>query len=201
MVSKVVNSSSFVVLSGNFNENGSSRSASFKFYLGLGLINTFDGYSLAKASIWSNFRGVEKVIDFILVSENLASAMASHFVDVKAFKVDSMVLNGVSSMELIKHLSVIRKGYHKSKYCKSKVAENIAIRKTIDCHMKNFCSNKEKMIKSILECLFHKMVLDHLVVDDELVIESNEIKLKVNRIMEGWTRKQSVLSKIPDLWT
>ncbi|KAG9303966.1 hypothetical protein G9A89_005876 [Geosiphon pyriformis] len=278
MVSKAVNSSSFVVLGGNFNENGSSKSANFKFCLSLGLVNIFNGHSLAKAFTWSNSRGVKKVINFILVSENLVSAMALHFVNsiskffdtdyksvfisiglgglldthlisihrqvnqdwwkfkfkdadnvqwlsfkdcssatflarldifketkingdlntmwkilkeiivqaadtlaidvVEASKVNGMVLNGVSSIKLIKHLSVIRKGYCKFKYCESKIAEDTAIRKTIDCHIENFYSDKEKMIKSILEYLFCKMVLDHLVVDDELIIEPNEIKFK-----------------------
>ncbi|KAG9292962.1 hypothetical protein G9A89_016324 [Geosiphon pyriformis] len=271
MVSKVVNSSSFVVIGGDFNENGSSKSASFKFCLGLGLVNTFNGHLLAKASTWSNSKGVEKVIDFILVSENLASAMALYFVNsvfeffdtdhksvfisigldgllnthlisihkqanhdrfkdcssakflvrsdmfketkvngnlntmwkmlkevivqtadtiwlaidiVKASKIDSIVLNSVSLMELIKHLSVIKKGYCKSKYYESKIAENTAIRKAIDYYMENFCSDKGKMIKSILKCLFYKVVLNHLVVNDELVIEPNKVKLKINKIMK-----------------
>ncbi|KAG9284168.1 hypothetical protein G9A89_022942 [Geosiphon pyriformis] len=111
---------------------------------------------------------------------------------VKAFKIDDIVLNGVSSMELIKHLSVVKKGYCKSKYYKSKIAENTTIRKTIDRHMENFCSDKGKMIKSILECPFHKMVLDHLVVDDKLVIELNKVKLKIDEIMEEWTRNVMV---------
>ncbi|KAG9295351.1 hypothetical protein G9A89_013380 [Geosiphon pyriformis] len=287
MVSKVVNSSFFVVLSGDFNENGSSKSVSFKFCLGLGLVNTFDRHSLVKTSTWSNSRGVEKVIDFILVSRNLVFAMTLHFVDgvseffntdhnfkdcssakflarsdmfkktsvnnnlntmwklleetivqaantnkqsSKFFKlellvakivkcwnssdllnfnhlikiwltvVNSMVLNGVSSMVLIKHLSVIKKGYCKSKYYESKVAKDTAIRKAIDYYMENFCSDKEKMIKSILKYPFYKVVLNHLIVDDELVVEPNEMKLKVDKIMEGWTKKQSVLLEIPDLW-
>ncbi|KAG9289962.1 hypothetical protein G9A89_010268 [Geosiphon pyriformis] len=289
MVFKAVNSSSFVVLGGDFNENESSKSASFKFCLGLNLVNTFDGHSLTKASTWSNSKGVEKVIDFILVNRNLTSVMALHFVNnvseffdtdyksvsiliglsglldthlisickqanqdwwkfklkdaddvqwlsfkdcfsakflarsnmfketraivqtadtvfsriwyskydcsrnkqsskffklelliakvvkywnigdllnfnclikiwlavdaVKASKVDSMVLNDVSSMKLIKHLLVIKKRYHKSKYYEFKVAEDI-------------------------------MLLDHLVVDDELVVEPNKVKLKVDKIME-----------------
>ncbi|KAG9306169.1 hypothetical protein G9A89_016073 [Geosiphon pyriformis] len=49
MIFKVVNSSFFVILGGNFNENGSQKSASFKFCLGLDLVNTFDGHLLAKA--------------------------------------------------------------------------------------------------------------------------------------------------------
>ncbi|KAG9293612.1 hypothetical protein G9A89_005615 [Geosiphon pyriformis] len=311
MISKAVNSSSFVVLSGDFNENRSNKSVSFKFCL-----------------------DVEKVIDFILVSENLVSAMASHFVNgvseffdtdhksvsvsiglgglldthfisvcrqanqdqwrfklkdannvqwlsfkdcssakflarldmfeearvnsnlntmwkllketiiqtvdtvfsriwyseydclknkqsskffklellvakvvkcwnfgdllnfnhlikiwlavdtVKASKVDSMILNSISSMELIKHLSVIKKEYHKSKYYKSKIVEDTAIRKAIDHHIENLCSDKGKMIKSILECPFCKVVLDYLIVDDELVVEPNKVKLKIDKIMK-----------------
>ncbi|KAG9296453.1 hypothetical protein G9A89_015045 [Geosiphon pyriformis] len=192
MVSKVVNSSFFVVLGGDFNENRSSKSVSFKFCLGLGLVNAFDGHSLVKDSTWNNSRGVEKVIDFILVSENLASAMALHFVNiwlavnaVEAFKVNSMILNGVNSMELIKHLLVIKKRYCKSKYYESKTTGDTAIRKAIDHYMENFCPDKRKMIKSILECPFCKVVLDYLVVDNELVIEPNKMKLKVDKIMEG----------------
>ncbi|KAG9285010.1 hypothetical protein G9A89_009820 [Geosiphon pyriformis] len=192
MVSKTVNSSSFVVLGGNFNENGSSKSVSFKFCLDLGLVNTFNEHLLAKAPIWSNSRSVEKVIDFILVWLVINV--------VKASKVNSMVLNNVSSMKLIKHLLVIKKEYHKSKYYESKIVEDTAIRKTIDYCMENFCSDKKKMIKSILKCLFHKVVLDHLVMDNELVIEPNKVKLKIDKIMEEWTRKQSVFPKIPDLW-
>ncbi|KAG9284465.1 hypothetical protein G9A89_014069 [Geosiphon pyriformis] len=48
MVSKMVNSSFFVVLSGDFNENRSNKSVSFKFCLGLGLVNIFNGHLLAK---------------------------------------------------------------------------------------------------------------------------------------------------------
>ncbi|KAG9299181.1 hypothetical protein G9A89_013829 [Geosiphon pyriformis] len=306
MVSKAVNSSSFVVLGSNFNENGSSKSASFKFCLGLGLFNTFDRHLLAKASTWSNSRDVKKVIDFILVNGNLASAITSHFVDnmfkffdtnhksvsisiglgglldthliniyrqanqdwwrfklknvdnvqwlsfkdcsfakflarsnmfkearyseydclrnkqssiffklellvakvvkcwnsgdllnfnclikiwlainvVEASKVDSMVLNSVSSMELIKHLSMIKKEYCKSKYYESKIAKDTAIKKAIDYCIENFCFNKGKMIKSILKRPFCKMVLDYLVVNDELVVEPNKMKLKVDKIME-----------------
>ncbi|KAG9307274.1 hypothetical protein G9A89_017102 [Geosiphon pyriformis] len=264
MVSKMVNSSFFVVLGGDFNENESSKS-------------------------------VKKVIDFILVSENLASAMALYFVNgmseffdtdhkswkfklkdadnflarsdmfeeaevngnlntmwkileeaivqaadtvffriwyseynclrnkqsskffklellvtkvvkyrnsgdflnfnhlikvwlavdtVEASKVNNMVLNSISLVKLIKHLSVVKKGYHKFKYYKFKVAENTAIRKAIDCHIENFCSDKGKIIKSILKHPFYKIVLDYLVVDNKLVIESNEVKLKIDKIMK-----------------
>ncbi|KAG9305683.1 hypothetical protein G9A89_022605 [Geosiphon pyriformis] len=46
------------------------------------------------------------------------------------------------------------------------------------------------MIKSILECLFCKIVLDYLVVNNVIVVEPEEIKLKNNKIMKEWTKKQ-----------
>ncbi|KAG9301098.1 hypothetical protein G9A89_012481 [Geosiphon pyriformis] len=50
LIAKAINSNTFMVLSGDFNENGSERSASFKFCLNLGLINSFMGHSLVKAA-------------------------------------------------------------------------------------------------------------------------------------------------------
>ncbi|KAG9288615.1 hypothetical protein G9A89_006716 [Geosiphon pyriformis] len=47
---KAVNSSIFTVLGENFNENGSKKSASFKFCLDLKLVNFFGKHSLVKAS-------------------------------------------------------------------------------------------------------------------------------------------------------
>ncbi|KAG9300521.1 hypothetical protein G9A89_002399 [Geosiphon pyriformis] len=64
LIAKAVNSSNFVVLGGDLNENGSGRSASFKFCLSLGLVNSFVG--------------VGKTIDYIFVGGNLSSAVAGH---------------------------------------------------------------------------------------------------------------------------
>ncbi|KAG9305792.1 hypothetical protein G9A89_001081 [Geosiphon pyriformis] len=72
----------------------------------------------------------------------------------------------------------------RSKYCKFKIAKDTTIRKTIDQCMEKFCSDKRRMIKSILECLFYKVVLDHLVVDDELVFKPDKVKLRINKIIE-----------------
>ncbi|KAG9298348.1 hypothetical protein G9A89_002836 [Geosiphon pyriformis] len=78
LIAKAVNSSNFVILGGDFNENGSSKSASFKFFLSLGLVNSFVGHYLANSHMWSNSRGVGKTIDYIFVGGNLSSAVASH---------------------------------------------------------------------------------------------------------------------------
>ncbi|KAG9303460.1 hypothetical protein G9A89_013787 [Geosiphon pyriformis] len=79
-IAKAVNTSNFVVLGGNFNKNESGRSASYGFCLGLGLVNLLVGHQLAKTSTWSNSRGIEKTIDYILVSKNLSFAVAKHWI-------------------------------------------------------------------------------------------------------------------------
>ncbi|KAG9299839.1 hypothetical protein G9A89_003383 [Geosiphon pyriformis] len=228
-IAKMINSSSFVVLNGDFNKNGSKKSANYKFCLDIGL---------------GNFKGTLKVIDFIFVSSNLAFAVALHVVndvseffntDHKSISV-SIDLNGLldtylnsklslaglltnsngfqdvknnsnldpiweklrntivhaadvvffrhwfnllESDQLVKIWSAVdnRKA---SKFAElvlngtgsSKLLEHLSI--AIDYYMENFCSDKRRMIKSVLKHPFHKIVLDHLVVDNELVIEPNE---------------------------
>ncbi|KAG9286221.1 hypothetical protein G9A89_014207 [Geosiphon pyriformis] len=43
------------------------------------------------------------------------------------------------------------------------------------------------MIRNVLEWPFCKVILDHLVVGDELIVEPGEIRSKVNEIMVNWT--------------
>ncbi|KAG9307392.1 hypothetical protein G9A89_017221 [Geosiphon pyriformis] len=59
---------------------------------------------------------------------------------------------------------------------------------------------KSHTIWSVLEHPFCKVVLDHLVVDDELILEPAPMKSKVDEIMEGWTRKHRVVLNVPDDW-
>ncbi|KAG9299246.1 hypothetical protein G9A89_013894 [Geosiphon pyriformis] len=49
LIVKAVNFSTFVVLDGNFNENGSGRNANFRFCSSLGLVNSFSGHPLVGA--------------------------------------------------------------------------------------------------------------------------------------------------------
>ncbi|KAG9307319.1 hypothetical protein G9A89_017147 [Geosiphon pyriformis] len=99
-------------------------------------------------------------------------------------KFAELVMDGAELSELLRHLSIVKKGYQKSKYYESKASEDAAIKKAIDCHMENFCSDKGRMIKSVLKHLFCKVVLDYLVVNNELVIEPDEVKLKVDEIIK-----------------
>ncbi|KAG9304728.1 hypothetical protein G9A89_003902 [Geosiphon pyriformis] len=67
-IAKAANFFMFVVLSSDFNKNGSRKSASYKFYSDLELVNSFSGH----------FLGVVKVINYIFMSKNLLSMLADH---------------------------------------------------------------------------------------------------------------------------
>ncbi|KAG9293355.1 hypothetical protein G9A89_007601, partial [Geosiphon pyriformis] len=286
LIAKTANSFIFMVLNGDFNEDGDKKSASFKFCLDLGLVNSFSD--------------AKKVIDYIFVNKSLSSALAGHkvtpvydffntdynamlvsvglggllnvylnsehkqankdkwkfkiknanankwaqfrehslvkFVEhidmfndikvvtssansvffkywfsefnclknkqsskffklelliakLKASKVCTMFDNSESRKSILLYLLEIKKLYHKSKYYESKMAKDISIKKVINRHMETFSSNKGHMIKSVLDWPFKKVVLDHLIVDNELILEPKEIKSAVDDIMKGWTRK------------
>ncbi|KAG9302816.1 hypothetical protein G9A89_009593 [Geosiphon pyriformis] len=96
-----------------------------------------------------------------------------------------MVDNGTGRDAILSHLLNVRKRYCKSKYFKSRNTRDAAIRKAVNKHMENFCTNKGCMIKSILEWSFCKVVLNHLVVNNDLVLEPSEVKSVVDTIMEG----------------
>ncbi|KAG9306333.1 hypothetical protein G9A89_018216 [Geosiphon pyriformis] len=328
LIAKAVNSSNFVILDGDLNENGSGRSASFKFCLSLGLVNSFFGHHLANSYTWSNSREVGKTIDYIFVGSNLSTAVAGHqvvsvldffdtdhkavvvsvglgglldvqlnslckqvnknrwkfkiknadcvgwakfkdllsakllslgevfsgaeirgnvdamwavlveavvnFADVtfsrhwfsefkcsrnkhssrffglefkwstldnaKAHAFKDLVGSGVKSDVVVRHLSLVCRDYRRSKMFESRLAEEASVRKVIEKRMDNFCSDKNSMIRSVLEKPFRKVVLNHLIVDDDLVLLPEEVKSSVDGIMEGWTRKHSVQSVLPSLW-
>ncbi|KAG9300883.1 hypothetical protein G9A89_015339 [Geosiphon pyriformis] len=334
LIAKAVNTSNFVVLGGDFNENGSGRSASFRFCLGFGLVNSFAGHQLTLAPMWYNLRGIKKTIDYILVSESLLSAVAEHWVrsvsdffdmdhsavtmlvglnevldvqlnslhrqanrdcwkfkiknadvskwdkfkncvltrlllikdvfanakvggnldtmwailekemvesadkifsrlwfskfycfrnkhSLKFFGLELLVTKilGVSTLDedktcafsdlvrlgkdngvLFKHLSLFYKEYRKSKMFESRLVEEASVRKAIKKCIESFTFNKEDMIRSILDRSFCKVLLDHLVIDEGLVLEPGEIKFKVNEVMAGWTRKRVIPMMMPNLW-
>ncbi|KAG9296926.1 hypothetical protein G9A89_006881 [Geosiphon pyriformis] len=271
LIAKTVNSSIFVVLNEDFNKNESERSASFKFYRDLGLVNSFADYQLINSFTWKNSKEVEKTIDYIFVSKNLSSAVAGHQVcsvsdffdtnhnailvlislggdctsakllvladkfsgakfcdnidamwaileEIMVALADKCLRNkhssrffglkmlvakvvrkfssgdmpeinrltyafndvlclGVKSVKVFKHLSLVHKGYRKSKMHESKLAEEASIKKIIVEHIENFCSNKSNIIQSILKQPFHKIVLDYLMMENELVLELEEVKL------------------------
>ncbi|KAG9304587.1 hypothetical protein G9A89_020151 [Geosiphon pyriformis] len=277
LIAKTINSSTFVVFGGDFNENRSGKSTNLKFCLG-------------------NSRGIEKIIDFIFVNENLVSAVAGYRVgsisdffntnhnavmvsiglggllnvhlnslhcsfamildiidefyvtaaelnlDVmwsllkkmlvnsanrtffrcwfnefqcsknkhsskflglellivkivkkfgsantsdfdclvrkwstlnadKALVLVDMVQSSQKKVNILKFLSIIKRGYRKSKMYESKLLQEASIRDAIGKCMEKFCSDKGSMIRSVLDQPFQKVVLDYLVVNDEFVLE------------------------------
>ncbi|KAG9300159.1 hypothetical protein G9A89_010569 [Geosiphon pyriformis] len=117
-----------------------------------------------------------------------------------AVEIHVMVDNGANIEVILCHLSEVRKKYHKSKYFESRIARDIFIRKAIDKCMENFCSNKGRIIKSVLERPFWKVVFDHLIIENDLILESGEVKSAIDGIMEDWTRKHVVPDSLPPCW-
>ncbi|KAG9300025.1 hypothetical protein G9A89_009753 [Geosiphon pyriformis] len=317
LIASAVNESSFVVLGGNFNEDGLHRSTSFRKCGSLGLVNSLVGSPFVKVLTWSNSRDVTKTIDYLFVSPNLVNAIvdrdvldvsnffdtdhqaisaliglgglldthlcsvrkqtnrdcwkynfknasvalwlrfreatavnaamlsddflaarelldldvmfhklellvsklvrASHFVDCDVFVslldtwelLDSTGAAVVRSLFLSKSpfdnicsaLSKARKFYRASKLSESRHAEDSQIRSVIDKRMESFESDKGHTIKSVLERPFCKVVLNHLVIGNELYLEPDHVKKKVDEIMEGWTHKHKVVLDIAEYWS
>ncbi|KAG9303022.1 hypothetical protein G9A89_006239 [Geosiphon pyriformis] len=302
MIAKAVNESSFVILGGDFNEDGFHKSASFKKRFNLGLVNSLGGSLMRKSLTWCNLRGVTKTIDYVFVSSNLVNAImgcdmmsvddffdtnhrpvlvsvglgglldcefkvsitantamfsdvfssAMRFSDLDAiwdtvckivvlsanrtfkkkwFKDFDNVYNKESSkfhkLELlvsklvkasylvssadfvfllerwndldsfgvlaVKYLFLLgssfdsiwsalaktRKLYHSFKLSEFRHTKESHIRLAINKRIESFELNKNYIIRSVLECFFCKVVLDHLVVDDELILEPNLVKSKL----------------------
>ncbi|KAG9304058.1 hypothetical protein G9A89_005968 [Geosiphon pyriformis] len=331
LIAKAVNKSSFVVLGGDFNEDGAHKSASFKKCSDLGLVNALNRSVLVKMPTWGNSHDVVKTIDYMFISSSLINAVVNHDVtgvedffdtDHKAISVslnsmckqanknhwkfnfgdagekewnnfkDATLTNGImcssdftasvessdldamwnivhkimilsmvgtfkkkwfkgydevftkgssrfhklellvfklvkasrllSSERLdINGVSVVkslflsdsnfnmirlalvkaRKSYHSAKLLEFRCTEESCIRAAIDRRMESFESDKSCIIRSVLEHPFYKMVLDHLVVGNELILEPSLVKARVDGIMEGWTRKCKVVSDISDNWS
>ncbi|KAG9289774.1 hypothetical protein G9A89_015354 [Geosiphon pyriformis] len=322
LIVKAINEFFFVILGGDFNEDGSRKCASFKKCLELGLVNSLIGSLAIRMPIWMNFRGVMKTIDYVFVSLNLVNSLVHHGVsdvgdyfdtdhqavsvslslgglldthlfflckqvnkdhwkfDVKNanvmaantvmfsgvfsdaniirkimvllagstfkkkwFKSFDMVHNRVSSrfhkLELLvsklvkaSHLSSsvsfalllvtwdnlnsagalsvkfmfhsgakfddicsalakARRLYYSSKLLKSNCAEESHIRQAINNRIESFELDKSHTIRSVLECLFHKVVLNYLVINDEK-------HMIVDDISDTWSRQYRPLNYIFD---
>ncbi|KAG9296905.1 hypothetical protein G9A89_006860 [Geosiphon pyriformis] len=103
--------------------------------------------------------------------------------------VKSLFLSG-SNFDMI-HLALakMRKSYCFSKLLEFRCAKKACIKAAINKKMESFKSDKGYTIRSVLEHLFHKVVLNYLVISDKLVLEPSLVKSRVNGIMKGWTRK------------
>ncbi|KAG9298554.1 hypothetical protein G9A89_018913 [Geosiphon pyriformis] len=88
-------------------------------------------------------------------------------------------------------LTKVRKSYYSLKMIELLV---------IDKRMKNFELNKGQTIRSVLEQPFCKVILNHLIVNENLILEFGLVKFHVDKIMEGWTRKHVVVDDVSDKW-
>ncbi|KAG9291308.1 hypothetical protein G9A89_021810 [Geosiphon pyriformis] len=93
-------------------------------------------------------------------------------------------------------LAKVRKSYYSLKIMELKHVRDSQIRLAINKKMENFELNKDQTIRSILEWPFCKVTLDHLVVNENLILEPGLVKFHVNRIMEDWTRKHVVVDNV-----
>ncbi|KAG9302156.1 hypothetical protein G9A89_020590 [Geosiphon pyriformis] len=118
-----------------------------------------------------------------------------------ALMMKSLFLSSSSFDRICSALAKARKSYRSAKLLESKCAEESCIRVAIDRRMKSFESDKGHTIRSVLEHLFHKVVLDHLVVGNKLILEPSLVKARVDEIMEGWTRKRKMVPDISDIWS
>ncbi|KAG9292228.1 hypothetical protein G9A89_023948 [Geosiphon pyriformis] len=88
-----------------------------------------------------------------------------------ALLVKSMFYFGAKFDNIHSALAKVRWLYHSSKLLESKHAEESYIKQAINNRMESFELDKGRTIRSVLECPFHKVVLNHLVVNNELVLE------------------------------
>ncbi|KAG9307278.1 hypothetical protein G9A89_017106 [Geosiphon pyriformis] len=90
-----------------------------------------------------------------------------------------------SNFDLIRSVPAkAKKSYRSLKFLESKHTKEFSIKQAI----------------GVLERSFRKVVLDHLVVGDKLILEPVLVKSKVDEIMEGWTRKCEVVSDLSEDW-
>ncbi|KAG9284424.1 hypothetical protein G9A89_023681 [Geosiphon pyriformis] len=160
----------------------------------------FSEFHCSRNKLSFKFFGLELLIAKIVKKFGLGNLYSLILNSVKAHAFTDLVSLGEKSEVVLGHLLLVCKKYRKSKLHKSRVAEEASIRLAISKCMENFCFDKGSMIRSILDWLFHKVVLDYLIVDNELILEPEKIKLNVDKIMEGWTRKRAVSLVIPDFW-
>ncbi|KAG9284716.1 hypothetical protein G9A89_002601 [Geosiphon pyriformis] len=316
LIAKAVNESSFVVLGGDFNKNGSHRCASFRKCFELGLVNFLCRSSFVKTLTWCNSCGVNKTIDYVFISFNLVGVVvdcsiasvedffntnhravsvfvglnglldvwlnlkrkqankdhwkydiknvnefkwsefgeatavntcifsdafvvakwyldldaifhklellvsklvkASHLVSGEDFaflldtwdRLDSVGASSVKSLffagsgfdAVYSELAKTRKFYCSVKLRESKHAKASHIRQAIERRMESFEVDKGHTIWSVLERPFWKVVLDYLIVGEDLVLEPELVKSKMDVIMESWTQKCVVVPDISSNW-
>ncbi|KAG9284978.1 hypothetical protein G9A89_009788 [Geosiphon pyriformis] len=121
--------------------------------------------------------------------------------ETEASEFEALINNNVGTEMALWHLAGVRKKYCKSKYYEFRMARDNSIRKAINKHIENFSSDKRRMIQNVLDQPVRKVVLNHLIVDDNLILDPCNVKSNIDTIMEGWTKKHMVPKVLPDCWS
>ncbi|KAG9307608.1 hypothetical protein G9A89_023173 [Geosiphon pyriformis] len=168
-------------------------------YQTVSVSSNFKKATLANAAIFSvEFATAVKFSDLDIIFDGVFTKNFSRFHKlellvskiVKASHKESIVnfnlVNaGVSFDHVHSVLYDIKKFYYVFKLAKSLRVNETNIKSAIDKKMESFMINKSHTIRSVLEHLFHKVVLDHLIVNNKLILESDAVKSKV----KSWTKK------------
>ncbi|KAG9294786.1 hypothetical protein G9A89_000149 [Geosiphon pyriformis] len=133
----------------------------------------FKGFDIICNKVLSRFHKLE-----LLVSKLVKASHLSFSVSFALLLVRSMFFSGAKFDDIRSALAKAKKLYCSSKLLESKHAEESHIRQVITNRMESFELNKSRTIRSVLECPFRKVVLDHLVVDNELVLEPDLVRSK-----------------------
>ncbi|KAG9295285.1 hypothetical protein G9A89_021216 [Geosiphon pyriformis] len=168
----------------------------------------FKGFDEVFTKDFLQFHKLELLVSRIVKA--LREKDAGHFVylmkywssvdNVKFSVVQNLVNSGAGFDRICSALFGTRKSYCASKLAEFLRAKEANIRSAINKRMESFEVNKSYMIRSVLEHPFRKVVLDHLVVNDDLILKPDLVNSKMDVIMEGWIRKRHVADDISIDW-
>ncbi|KAG9307176.1 hypothetical protein G9A89_017004 [Geosiphon pyriformis] len=118
----------------------------------------------------------------------------------KASIIQAFVNSSADSGHIHSALFSIRKSYYVSKMAKSLRAEESSIQSAIEKRIENFVVNKGHIIHSVLEHLFQKVVLDHLVSNDSLIVDPVDTKIRAvsYNILDLWQYQYLLLNHVDD---
>ncbi|KAG9305136.1 hypothetical protein G9A89_002593 [Geosiphon pyriformis] len=174
VIAKAVNSSTFVVLGGDFNENESDANGpkwiEFRDCLSAKLLAVADEFFDAK-----NHGNVDAMNKF-----------SSKFFGLKLLIAKIVKKFGLGDLSEVNHLM---RTWSTLDSVKARAFTDL-----IDL------GEKSEHDQEHFGLAFLQSSLDHLVMDNELILESEKVKLNVDRIMKSWTRKQTVFLVILDFW-
>ncbi|KAG9285955.1 hypothetical protein G9A89_002375 [Geosiphon pyriformis] len=159
----------------------------------------FKSFDMVRNKVLSRFYKLELLVSKLVKASCLSSS--DNLDSAGALTVRSMFFSGAKFDDICSALAKARKLYHFSKLLEFKCTEESHIRQAITNRMESFELDKNHTIRSVLKHLFCKVVLDHLVVGNELVLKSDLVKFKrvvVDNISDTWFRQYQLLDYVFD---